>query len=145
MNSIQEVAALSFTAVTVQIAIALVVLRPSSRELREILDTIEPHQRLAAVFQSKELIPLCLALGIISFVITIVLGSIALIGIAAPMLGFNWGPYQESNFEWSRYFVAVSTLTFVIGFYFIGVAYFIRVLRFMPRKKRSGKKASESS
>jgi len=158
MNSIQEGAALIFTAVTVQIGIALVILRASWRDLRRILGTIEPSQRLAA-FKSKEnenARSLCLALGILFLLITIGLGLISLIGITAPMLGFDWGPYQDSNFEWSRYFTAICTLTFVVGVFLVGFAYLIEALRFMggkgsvlsnegsPRKKRNENQGSDS-
>ena len=150
MDPTQEVAAFVFSAVTIQVGITLVVLRPSCRELWKILYTIDPHQRLSAIFKfgNKEdylqLISFFLALGIVFFIITIALGLIALNGVVATMLGFNWGPYQQSNFDWSRYFTIICTLTFVLGFYFIGNAYLIKGLKFMPRKKRDKKKVNNS-
>lgn len=148
MDSTQQMASWIFTVVTVQIGIALVILGLLYKDIRRILDDVEPCERLAYIIKSKESIKSStiywLVAGFVSLVISIGAGTIALIAVAAPMLGFNWGPFQQSNFEWGRYISAFSVFTFVLGFWFVGVAFLIKLAKYIPRKKRDIEKQTGS-
>ena len=130
---------LVFTACTVLIGIAFVLIAPSWNRIKKTLGGLTKVQRIRAftmrnvrnakrkdrAFALNSLLIGCFLLGI-----SIAVNLAALVGIAGMMLGLHLGPFQAENYVWGVWCVFIGIGFFVTGTYFIGIIRIWEVIRF---------------
>jgi hypothetical protein len=130
-------AQLLYTASTVLIGLSLVVLNYAWKALEKMLSTLpEGEQRVRFNLKSiederekfKANIILSHFLGCIAFALTIAACAFTILSVSSTMLGFNFGGYQEENYQVGRTFLSVGILLFIIGLGWISPTYMSRMV-----------------
>lgn len=131
--------ALVFTASTVLVGIAFILIPPTWRRIQSALDGLTPVERKRAFklrhVKDKKRHDRASALNVLLWGcyflgVSVSLNLLALIGIAATMLGLHLGPFQVENYNWGIWSVFIGVLFFVWGAFFIGYVRIWEVLRF---------------
>ncbi len=123
-------AALVFTAATVLIGIAIVLISPTWKSIQNALAGMQPAQQRAAFngrnfederYKRRAWILNFLFWGCASLAVSIFFNLFALLGITATMLGLHLGPFEIENFNWGIYFIFAGGFTFILGVFYIGL------------------------
>ncbi len=133
MAPTSQSAALVFTASTVLIGIAIVLISPTWKSIQNALVGMHPAQQRAAFdernfgderYRRRAWLLNTLYWGCGFLAASILLNLFGLIGITSTMLGFHLGPFVEENFNEGVLFVFLATGAFFPGVLLIG---FVRV------------------
>jgi hypothetical protein len=131
----QESASLIFAAITVQIGIALTVMRYTWQAFRKVSDGIPRGQRRLRTnlkaednptIKSRAIILWFLGFGTIFFGASIFCHLFTLMGIGSVILQLKPGPYTVENYRWGIFMAEWGSLFFIFGFFWSGYIYYVK-------------------
>jgi len=126
-----------FGVATAVITISLVVLTYSWQTLKEMISSLPEGQRklqfkLEGIIdqrhKTKAELVIVQCLGCVSFVLSIALALISILGITSVLLGYHFGFYEQQNYDAGRACLYISIFFFFLGFFFIGLNYALRLI-----------------
>jgi hypothetical protein len=122
---------------TAVITIALLVLTYSWKTLNEMIASL-PEGKRRVDFKLKNItdqrhknkaeLVFFQCFGCISFILSIALAIISILGVSSSLLGYHFGFYQQQNYDAGRVSLFISVFLLVMGFFYVSLSYCVRLL-----------------